>query len=169
MWREFVRVFNEAVAVDYPAVEVARSFQPTTQGRQSGPALLIHRTRSRRYGAQGTITEIAPDASRAFEHSVWRKEDTIRATFVAPKTAAFDAQDVLETVAAYLQSEGGIVSLARVGIGLLRVNDIDEVPFENEKGAFEYEAGIDCVFTYTQTKTKEIPVIGRVERSIHRV
>jgi len=194
LWMALLPVIGEGLA-GYPNVRVARAFQPTMQAESSQIQALLHRARSRLAGAQGSLQEYDKATAKLHTHETWRKEDTYRVTVVCPPDTGKEAvtakdatrllpgaalggsgghgppsaKDVLETLLAHMQSEATITALARQGLGILRISDIQETPQEGSSGHWEFQQMLEFVITYTQTKTSETPVVARFEAKIARL
>ncbi|MDR2745589.1 MAG: hypothetical protein LBB66_10425 [Desulfovibrio sp.] len=157
LWETLLPLMRLGVAA-FPDTEVARAYQPGTQSGGDKPRVVLHRVSSRRYGAQGQrlIRDHRPDGSlRITERSVWRKEDTFQANALVdrrPEDAEFTAKDVLEGLAEYLQGRAAVVALRRAGLGILRIGEITETPYEDEADVYRISVGLKFVITYTYQK-----------------
>lgn len=174
LWETLLPLARRAVA-DFPGMAVARAYQPGTQSDGDAPRLLLHRVSSRRYGAQGQrlIRDRLPDGSlRITERSVWRKEDTFQANALVdrrPEDAGYTAKDALEALAEYLQGRAAITALRSAGLGILRIGEVTETPYEDEADVYRFSVALQFVITYKQTLDREIPAATAEEYRIYRV
>ena len=169
IWRAVLPVVRAGVA-GFDGVVVKRAYQPSTQADGTRPRVALHRVSSRRYGSQGKQT-FSRDGV-LFEREIWRKEDTFQANAVvdrAPDDEGFTAKDVLEALGGHLQSQAALDAFRKSGLGILRVNDIMETPYEDSRDVFRFSVSLKFTLTYTQTTEREIPKAARIEWGIRRV
>ena len=169
LWRAILPVIQEGVA-PFEGVVVKRAYQPATQADGENPRVVVHRVSSRRHGFQGAKT-VSRDGG-LFTVETWFKEDTFRAEALVDRAAdddAFTAGDVLEGLGAYLQSLAAADAFRKREIGILRIRDVTETPYEDSRGTFRKRAGVHFVITYKQTTEREVPKLTRVERGLYRV
>lgn len=76
------------------------------------------------------------------------------------------ASDILNYAAWVMQSEDCITTLEAQGIGILRVADIRNPPFSDDRQRFEYIPSFDFTLTHKQTIVKTAPVIKTEEFQI---
>lgn len=174
LWRILLPVIRAGVAT-YPEITVKRAYQPTTQGDGISPRVVLFRASSRRYGAQGKTQRWKKQdggQDRMLKIECWRKEDTYQANAMvgrAPEDEGYTAKDVLETLAGYLQSDEAIVALRKAGLGILRVTDVQEIPYEDDQDSYRMSVSIKFTVTYQQTRETEIPVVSGAEFKTYRV
>ena len=196
LWRIILPICVAGVA-DFPGVVVKRAYQPSTQGDGTAPRVVLFRATSRRYGAQGKGqrwvvgddgqgriaavdarkgSETRPTGTspsgRMIKTETWRKEDTYQANALVdrtPEDEGYTAKDVLEGLSGHLQSDEAIVAFRNAGLGILRVTDVQEIPYEDDQGSYRISVNIKFTVTYTQTREKEIPVVSGTEFKIYRV
>lgn len=169
IWRIVVAQARAGVAV-YPGVKVIRAYQPSAQSGGAVPRVVLHRVSSRRYGAQGKL--VVSRGGKLFEKEVWRKEDTFQANALADRAAdddGFTARDVLEALGGYLQGQVCLDALRKEGMGILRVQDITETPYQDEGDDWRFSVSLKFTLTYRQEVEREIHKAVRVERKIHRI
>lgn len=174
LWEILLPVIRAGVA-SMPGMAVKRAYQPTTQGDGQAPRLLLHRAYSRRYGAQSTSQEWRVDESgkgKMIAIDAWRKEDTFQANALVnrnPGDEGYTAKDALELLSAYLQSEPALMALKKEGLGILRVNDIAETPYEDAASNYRISVSLQFTINYKQSLEREIPVVTGEEFHIHRI
>ncbi|MDL2313390.1 hypothetical protein LJC36_00240 [Desulfovibrio sp. OttesenSCG-928-C14] len=174
LWRAIIPVVKAGVA-GYAGVAVKRAYQPTTQADGKKPRLVLHRVSSRRYGFQGRRQERKcgeDDEIRIFEIETWRKEDTFQANALVdrkPDDEAFTAKDLLEALGGRLQGDAAIRALKKQGIGILRITEIQETPYQDDREKWRFSVSLRFTLTYTQTTEREIPAAKSIEAAVHRV
>lgn len=170
LWKIILPIILHGVQSLGEEIAVKRAYQPTTQGDGNKPRLVIHRLASRRYGAQGKKQEWRDDGM--YEIETWHKEDTFQANALVerkPADEGFTAKDLLEALGGWLQSEEALLAFRTHGIGVLRINDIRETPYENDRGQWQMSVSLPFTLTYKQTRERQIPVVSGEEFDLHRV
>lgn len=126
---------------------------------------------SRTQGRSGNAAS-RPTNGRIIKTEIWRKEDTYQATALvnrAPDDDGYTAVDVLEALAGHLNSDEAIYAFRNAGIGILRVNDEPETPYEDDQNSYRANVSLEFTLTYKQTKETEIPVVSATEFVTYRV
>lgn len=170
LWKILLPIIDTGIA-DFSDITVLRGWQPTTQGDGNTPRLLLNRASSRRYGGQGKKVEIR-DIDRLVEIESWHKEDTYQAYALverAPDDFGYTAVDVLERLSAHLQSDSAIDAFKASGVGILRINDIAETPYENDRDEYRISVSLRFTLTYRQEMERDVPVARSIEFEKHRV
>ncbi len=157
--------------VDFNGLAVKRAYQPTTQSDGNEPRLLLHRVSGRRYGSQSKRVELR-DTDRLVEIETWHKEDTYQAFALvnrAPDDFGYTAVDVLERLSAHLQSEQALAAFQAAGVGILRINEIQETPYEDDQNVWRMSVSLKFILTYPQSTERDIPAVETVEIHKHRL
>lgn len=168
LWRAVNPVIKAGVSA-FDGVKVKRAFQPATQADGKDPRVVLHRVVSRRYGFQGSKTVEREGKLSTVE--TWFKEDTFQANALVDRTAddeGFTAKDVLEGLGGYLQG-AGVTALGKLGIGILRIQDVTETPYEDSRNTFRMSVSLKFTLTYKQTTEREVPKVERVESGLFRI
>lgn len=171
LWRIVTRLAQAGVA-SCAGVLVKRAFQPTSQAHGQEPLLLLHRYGSRRYGFQGQRYEYRPDGNggvKLIKVEVWHKEDTYQAYALvdrAPEDEGFTAKDLLEHLGGYLQSDEGLRALKAEGLGILRISEIIETQYEDDKDTFKISFSLRFTLAYRQETESEIPAVTSIDGKI---
>jgi hypothetical protein len=174
LWETLLPLVRGAAAA-FPGMVTVRAYQPGTQSDGEAPRLLLHRVSSRRYGAQGQrlLRDHRPDGGlRITERSIWRKEDTFLVNALVnrnPKDAGYTAVDALEALAQYLQGREAVVTLRRAGLGIMRIGEVTETPYEDEADVYRFSVSLKFVITYKQTLDREIPAAATEEFRAYRI
>jgi hypothetical protein len=174
LWEALLPLVGRAAAA-FPDLLVKRAYQPSTQSDGDAPRLLLHRVSSRRYGAQGQrlLRDHRPDGSlRIRERSIWRNEDVYQAVALVnrgPQDSGYTARDVLEHLAEHLQSRAALATLRAAGLGILRIGEVTETPYEDEADVYRFSVGLKFTITYRQTRDREIPAAVTEEFRAYRI
>lgn len=169
LWRAILPVIRTGVAA-FPGVEVKRAYQPATQADGENARVLLHRVSSRRRGFQGKKTILRDGKQYSVE--TWIKEDKFQADALvdrAPEDEGYTARDILEGLCGHLQSRAAVEALRNNKLGILRVREVMETPYEDAGNTFRVRVSTRFTLTYAQVMEREIPKINRVVRGSYRV
>jgi hypothetical protein len=174
LWLQILALVEKGME-GFTDLEVARAYQPATQHDGDKPRIVLHRVSSRRYGAQGQrlLRDHRPDGSlRIRERSIWRHEDVYQANALVnrgPQDPGYTARDALEALAEYLQGREAVVYLRGAGLGIMRIGEVAETPYEDESNVYRYSVSLKFTITYKQTLDREIPAATGEEFRTHRI
>jgi hypothetical protein len=169
IWKALLPIIKAGLT-EFDGLEVKRAYQGATQADGPAPRLLLYRVSSRRCGAQGK--HYRQGEPELVEISTWRKEDTFQAFALvdrAAEDAGYTARDALEALAANLQGETALAALRAEGLGILRINDIQETPYEDASNNWRFSVSLKFTVTYTQSLEREVPAVSRVRAETHYI
>jgi len=154
-----------------PGVSVVQANQPTIEGREDGPAVLLYHIGDRRYGwtkRQDTPDLIDPLVMVHTETQFYETRIQVgalgpqpSATQVPPTTTA---SDLVNTAAGILQSDAAIAALRVSGLAVLRVTDVRAPYMQNDRDQYEAVPSFDLVVTHEQVMVSTLPaaVVGEL-------
>lgn len=155
------------------SVPVIGSYQPTSQGRQSTPAIYFYRVQDYRYGWQSRKRVYdQPNNLITSTESQWM-ESTFQIYALAeydPKNLALPNANDLTNLAAMICNSDSFVSGMRAGgAGVQRVTTIRNPFFVNDQGQFEPNPSFDITISHKREIVEQIPVAEEVDLTIYRV
>lgn len=155
--------------LNYP---VAAAYQPTQQAVPSTPVVYLYKVGpDQRYGF--LKREDIWDGSKFVHTETQIYTSTYQAMALFPQTAgnttSDTAADLVETVAAILQSDAGRAQLQTKKVGILRVQAIRNIPFVDDKGRNEFAPSFDFTVTHTDVRISQTPAVEAFEVDIKRV
>jgi len=134
------------------SVEVARGYQPTSQGRANGSAIYMTKLFDQRFGHVDRKETYRPETDDFLHTERQQYESTFQMMATAEENPAdpdgMTASDYANKAAGILQSDIGMAILAKSGLRPLRVTTVRNVPFENDKGQWEFTPSFDLVLTH---------------------
>ena len=165
-------IAGEAIA-GIPGTPIQQAFQPTQQGTPSAPTANIYKLGDLVLGspqrsdvwdkASGTIVHVeTQDYETMFQISAL-------STQVPSNQTQLTASDILNLVRSILQSSATIQALADQGVGMLRVHDVRNIPFVDDRGRNEYSPSLDFIVQHKQIITSTAPIVAAVEIQLERV
>jgi len=166
-------VVVQGIGYYLPSVDVVvrRDFQPVQQGATLGAAVYIHPIADNRYGYP-------------LKQALWVDDEFIQTESVNNETTfqvnarviqqpddvnQITANDVVNIVAATLQSDIAIAAFKAQGVGIYRVTSIRQTPVRNEMDRNEYSPSFDFTLCHTRTIALATPKVDVIEPGIYRV
>lgn len=153
-------------------VPVIASQQPTTEGRETGPAIYFHSLDEQREGWQSREYRRTDEAETLTETQILAT--TMQISVAAPQTDDLSlpqATDICRAASMALQSSQFLDALKDQfhGSGVRRVTAIRRPYIVNDQGQFEMVPSFDVTITHTVQFTTTTPVVTSAQASIHRV
>jgi hypothetical protein len=154
-------------------VALARNFQPTQQGASSGSIVYFVKLFDKRYGwtqRKDTNAEGPGD----FVHTERQEyETTYQFSALIPQDpAAVDAlteSDVLNEVCGIMQSDTILQAFRAQGVGILRVTDVRNPYFTDDRDRFEAGPTFDIVFVHFRERVTTVPAVVAYDANLVRV
>ena len=160
-----------------PAVQVTQAAQPTQQGIPTTATIFMTKLPDYRYGSRGMKDEWIPDTvegggvQRHTETQIY--ESTFQLNALAPQdpriTDQATAADIVNFAAYIMQSDATIRTLRENGVGIERVTQVRNTPFQDDRDQWEYSSSFDFVLTHKQIVTTEIDVLQSTELAIYQI
>ena len=177
------------IEADTVVVPVLQAYQPTMQGVNTAPALYIHKIGDQRIGSPrrkskwtnsysqlttengiGIETEsgigIGADGTNqaTMVHTeVQRYATMFQISALATQDPAtpmqLTASDLVNFAAAVAQSDGFIQAIEAQGVGVLRIGEIRNPYFEDDRGQFEASPSFDMTLTHNQVIVSSVPIL----------
>ena len=153
-------------------VPVIAQQQPTTEGRETGPAIYFYSLDEQREGWQSRDYERTDETETLTETQIFAT--TMQISAVAPQTEDLtqaQATDICRAASMALQSSQFLDALKDQfpGSGVRRVTAVRRPYIVNDQGQFEMVPSFDVTITHTVQFTTTTPVVTSAQASIHRV
>lgn len=152
---------------------VQQSYQPQQQGVPTKSTVFLSKIAAKRYGFLGRFDMYDEDNSKEIHTETQQMETIFQANCLAIQDplnkSQLTASDILNYVAAILQSSAAIAYFEGLGMGIYRVTDIRNPHFSDDKGRFEASPSFDFTISHKFTVTTEIPVIESRELDIFQI
>jgi len=169
--RVFLPLLNTALnATAYAPVTIVQSYQPTQQGVDSDPQVYFFKTGHRRYGFLKRFDQWN-DISQEMEHvesqwieSQWQISALLRQNPATPNQ--FTASDLVNEVAAILQSDTIRIALMNEGIGILRIENVSNPYFVDDFENFEASPSFTFTLTYQNSRVSTNPIVSEFNNKI---
>lgn len=177
------------ILADSVSINVVQSYQPTFQGTPTQPTLFIYKIGDQRVGFPekkskwivqnqdiGTETEnpittesgalIQADGSGQGVMQHWEVQRYLT-TFQISALATQDpstpmqltASDLVNYAVSVMQSDTFIAAIEAQGVGVLRISDVRNPYFIDDRGQFEASPSFDAVLAHNQVIVSQTPII----------
>lgn len=152
-------------------VIVRRDYQPNQQGAALGAAIYIHVITDNRYGYPRKVTQWVDDH---FEHTetVWNETTfQVNARIIQDpaNTEQLTANDVVNIVAATLQSDLAIATFKAQNVGIYRVQQIRQTPVRNDMDRNEFSPSFDFTLAHQRSIVRVTPKLQSIDAGIYPV
>lgn len=167
----FLPIINDALVADgYTGVTVMQSNQPTQQGIPTAPTIYFFKVASKRYGYLGRLDEWDSDTEdmihieNQFYESTWQVSALVLQNPATPNQ--YTASDLVDEVSSIMQSDSTRDILNESGIGVLRVQDLVNPYFVDDRDNFEASPSFDFVLTYENERAGTNPIVSEFNSTI---
>ena len=167
----FLPIINAGLIADgFTGVTVKQANQPTQQGIQTNPAIYFFKVGDKRYGYLGRLDEwdqvhstMVHNESQYYE-STWQVSALVLQNPTTPNQ--YTASDLVNEVASIMQSDMTRDILNQSGVGILRVMDLINPYFVDDRDNFEASPSFDFVLTYENIRPSTSPIISEFNGTI---
>lgn len=176
---DLIRIFRAIIrdgliARGFGDIPVIRSYQPTEQGVSTNATVYYDTISNYQYGFLGRSAfpnNPDPDKMNLVETQYYEATYQISGLVISNplNTNTFTALDLVSTVASILSSDASRETLKLSDIGILRITDIRNQNFIDDRDRFEQSPNFDFVLTYKQVNISEIPIVKTTELDIYPV
>lgn len=175
---ELIQVFlpiinNGLTFFGYIGVTVVAANQPTQQGIPTGPTVYFYKLGDHRLGFLrrfDTWDELSSTMTHTEEQQYETTFQVNALAIQSPLTPnQYTASDLVNDVCFIMQSDDTREILYNNGISILRVTDVTNGYFTDDKDNFEAVPSFDFVLSYIRTKVYPGKVIDHGELNINRV
>jgi hypothetical protein len=164
---------NGLIADGFTGVNTIAANQPTQQGVPTSPTVTFYKIADHRYGFLGRFNNWNPLSETMVHTEDQMYETTFQVNALvlqSPLTPnQYTASDLVNEVAAIMQSDNTLNILYNNGIGILRITEVSNGYFTDDMDNFEASPSFDFTLTHTQTRVSTGNVIDHVEYDIFRV
>jgi hypothetical protein len=169
----FIPIIQNELLIDgFDNVVVQQANQPTQQGIPTAPTVYFYKTHTRRYGFLGRHDNWDGLSNRMVHNERQYYETTFRFQFLVlqnVKMPAYTAADLADEVASILQSDKTLAILNAQKVGVLRITDIVNPYFTDDRDNFEALPSFDFVMLYLNDRISANPIVDSFESGIYRV
>lgn len=174
---ELIRLFlpiikNGLISDGFTNVAVKQFNQPTQQGINTAPTIYFSKILDHRYGylrREDKWNEIKHQIDH-IETQMYETTFQIMALVLQnPNNPAYTASDLVNSVAAVMQSDLTLQILANSNVGILRITDIRNPYFKDDRDQFEASPSFDFTLTHRKTRLSTTPAAQPIEAEIYRI
>lgn len=169
--RAFLPILTQGL-IDYGigSVTVRQAYQPTQTGTESLPVITFFKVSDSRppWAKKIDFYDFSDDQYKHEERQVYETVFQMNSLSAQNPTDAnsLTASDILNTALAVMQSDTTIQQLKNQEIGILRVSDIRNVPFVDDRDQYEYSPSFDFTLRHLQQRTSPTDFITDFDQNI---
>ena len=171
LFRPIIR--DGLLAQNYPNVKILQSNQPTQQGVTTTPTLYFFKVMDHLRGSpqRKDVYDSSIQAMRHTDVQVYETTFQISAlvTQDPADTNQITASDLVNVVAAILQSDYAIAQLLTQNVQILKIMDVRNPYFVDDRDRFESFASFDFILTYERNLRSTTPIVQKIEPGIFPV
>lgn len=176
---------NQLIKIFYPIIKqgfidfglgsviVRQSYQPTQQGTETTPSVYFFKVSDKRYGspAKDSFYDSGLDEQKQVYRQLY--ETTFQISALAaqdPKdTNSLTASDLVNITSEILQLDSTIEELKDNDVGILRITDIRNPIFTDDRDQFEESPSFDFTLRHFQDREFTIDYVSTIEGQIYNV
>jgi len=160
----FLPIINTALIADgFTDVIVKQANQPTQQGVNTTPSLYFFKVGNKRYGFLGRndvwdamSSQMVHKESQYIE-STWQFQALVLQNPLTPNQ--YTASDLVNEAASIMQSDNTRAILNNSGIGILRISDVTNPYFVDDRDNFEASPSFNFTLVYQNIRVSQNPII----------
>lgn len=161
------------IGLGYSDIIVKQSYQPTSQGAETGKTAYLFKLFDRRFGHVGRKDVWDQDTEKMIHtESQWYETTFQISTLVIQNpynTNSLTSSDLANIICSILQSDFALNSFREQNIGVLRVTEVRNPYFVDDKDRNEASPSFDFILTHERVVTSENPVIVTEDFNFNRV
>lgn len=168
----------DPVLLQLPGIGLVRNYQSRQQGQTSGPSFYFFKVSAKRHGFPGFVNTwvppVPPEVEGTFEHVQTQVyEDRYQFSALVPQDPAAPNRptehDALCALADIMAGDEFRAALKAQGVGILRITEVTNPYFVDDRDRFEASPSFDVVFTYTRQRTTIDPPVSTYDFTIKGV
>lgn len=161
----FLPIIKDGLVADgFLNVITKQSNQPTQQGIPTTPTVYFFKVANKRFGYLGRYDKWVTDHME--HHEVQYMEITFHVSSLVlqyPITPnQYTASDLVNEVASIMQSDNTRTILNNNGIGILRIQEVSNPYFVDDRDQFEASPSFDFTLVYKDDRVSSSPIISEV-------
>ncbi len=176
LFAALVTIMNAGlVARGRSGIGVRQSYQPTQQGTPRAPTIFLHKIGDRRYGYLKRVSAYnnQPLDPKIIHIETQFMETRFQVNALAIQDPAvlnsLTASDIVNIASSIMQSDATRAALKALGIGILRVTELQNPYFIDDKERYEASPSFDFILTHEHADVSEEPIVVSVEYQIKLV
>lgn len=154
---------------------VLQNYQPSQQGAPTAPAIYFEKLFDLEYGYPIVTYAYVPPVEPAVQGTYTQTEvQWVESTFQVSAQSIQDptnltiptASDIVNYMKLYINSRAAMALFKTQGVGTLRVRDIRNPKFKDDRDIFEANPNFDVVLQYQRSITATIPATKIVQGAV---
>lgn len=169
----FLPIITSGLTADgFTGVSVVQFDQPTQQGINTTPTVYFQKLYDHRYGYLRR-EDLWNEINNNYDHTETQQYETtfqIEALVLQnPSSISYTASDLVNEVSAIMQRDSTVRILSALEIGILRITDVSNKFFKDDRDQFEASPSFDFTLTHKQVRVSTTPLASPIETGIYPV
>lgn len=169
----FAPIIEDGLIADgFTNVVVQQANQPTQQGIPTNPTVYFYKVANKRFGFLERKDDWNPNTARMDHHERQYYETTFRIQALVLQSVTsptYTASDLANEVASILQSDNTLAILNAQGVGILRITEISNPYFTDDRDNFEALPSFDFTLLYLNDRFSTNPIVDTFQYGIYPV
>lgn len=171
LYRLIIPILNTGLQdYGYAGVRIRQAYQPTQQGVATAPTVYLFKVSDHRYGFLGRSD--AWDGAQMIHTEDQQYESTFQLSALViqnPANPQYTASDLVNDCAGIMQSDKSRVTLETQNVAILRVMEVRNPYFTDDRDNFEASPSFDFILTYHRTRVSVGQEVQQIDTGIYRV
>lgn len=169
--RLFLPLIKNAMTAYGYTITMRQSYQPTQQGADIEPSLYFYKISDKRIGHPIRKSEWDTLNAKFIDTDFQRTETTFQVTALVRQTpeSSKTASDYLNVCTLYMQGREFINALQASGAALLKISDIRNPYFKDDRDQFQASPSFDFTLIYNRSLIRDGQAIESIEFNVDRV
>lgn len=154
-------------------VGLVQADQPTQQGAVTTPTVYFFKLMDKELGFIGRNTEFDTVNQLAVHTESQYYETTFQCNALVIQNPldinGFTASDIVKAVSKVLQSDNALATLNSSGVGVLRISEIRNIYFKDDRGQFEASPSFDFILVHQDKFVSTVPIVDTIEINTYEI
>lgn len=164
---------NGLIARNITGVELSSSYEPTQEGANTAPTIYFFKLFDRRYGflSRQDYWDDNDDEEKHREIQVY--ETTFQVNAIVKQSPDFPdrltSSDLINEVSCIMQSDSALQTLLQSSVQILRIQDIRNTNFLDDRNQYEASASFDFTLIHKRDIITEQSVVQSINPGIYPI
>lgn len=170
---DIIRIFlpiiqNGLIQDGFTGVTVKQANQPTQQGIPATPCVYFFKVSNKRFGFLGRfdnwVNPVMVHHEKQYMEITFQVMALVLQYPITPNQ--YTASDLVNEVASIMQSDNTVTILNNNKMGILRITELSNPYFVDDRDQFEASPSFDFTLVYQDDRVGQVPVIGEYDYQI---
>lgn len=146
-------------------IQIVSAYQPETQGTETTATIYFSKVADKKIGMAKILKSFNHTSNKFDKSHVQRYESTFQVEAVVRNTTASDLtnSDILNMVAIIMNTDEYIQTIASSGVKILRITDIRNPYFKDEREQFQAMPSFDFTLVYNRAIISTVQKVSLIQ------